>query len=113
MYGAPVGTIILSGGTNVSGPLISSNNSTSGGISALPTRVFHISIIGNATATTILNLTNGTSALSYTEIIVSGTTGRSTEYDFGFHGQLFQNGVYYTADANLVSASIACRADLT
>lgn len=111
MYGAPVGTILVSQ-TSTSGYLISSTNTTTGQTNVYPTRVFHVTLVSNTGTNSLLQLLNGQG--NSVELLVSGTSGstRTIEVDYGFHGHTFTNGCYWTTDANLVEAAIVCRADL-
>lgn len=105
MYGAPVGTIYVTG----SGYLTSHVNTTTGITTYEPTRVFHISLVSSGTAASVIQITNGSGGNVY--INETGTAGKGSEFDFGINGKAFPAGAYVIADANLISAAIDCRSD--
>ncbi len=104
MYGAPVGTINILSGSNY---LISS---TMNGVTTNPaTRIFHISLVSGTTASNIQVL-NGLGGNVY--INETGTAVKGAELDFGFHGKTFPLGAYVVTDANFISGTVDCRADI-
>ena len=110
MYGAPVGTILVSG-TGISQYLIQTTNSTTGAVTNDPVRIFHVTLTTNGVAPN-LSIANGQGG---TAILISGTSftsgNRVLEVDYGFHGHTFPAGAYISGDTNVATAAIICRAD--
>lgn len=105
MYGAPVGTINVTS----TGQLLTYNNNTDGNIGVdYKCRIFNIHLISSSTAS-VLTISNGISGSVF--IKVTGTISTGVTFDFGINGVVFSSGAYITVDANIVSATIACRAD--
>lgn len=104
MYGAPVGTIYVTG----SGYLTQHVNNTTGVTSHDPTRIFHITLT-SGTSASILQVLNGQGGQVF--IQETGSFGTGADFDYGINGKAFPNGAYVVADANIISATFDCRAD--
>ena len=107
MLGQTAGTVNITG----SGFLISTTITDAGSTTVnipVGTRIFHIHLISSGTAS-VLNIANGQGGTNY--IKFTGTVSTGADVDFGIYGQSFPNGAYVTVDANIVSASIVCKAD--
>ena len=120
MYGETVGTILVSG-SNSNGWLASSQNTTTGRTEYHKMRVFHVTLLSWGTASSVLQLFNGSSA-TYPMLVVGGSTltyqnpnlGRiEVDADYGTWGHTFPGGCYYTTDGNILQAAVICKADHT
>lgn len=113
MFGETVGTILISN-TSTTGFLIQRTNVTTGVVENDAVRIMHITLISNTGTASVLQIYNGnTSNSTIPRLIVSGTSGstRSIDVDYGMFGQTFPLGAFYQTDANLIEASIICKAD--
>lgn len=109
MLGETVGTVFVT----ANGQLITHVNNTTG-ITVIPTvEVLNIHIISSGTAASVITLSNGAdiNGVGGTVFVKeTGTSGTGKTIDYGVYGKLFPRGAFVTVDANLIGASITCKA---
>lgn len=106
MLGETVGTILVTG----SGYLITRVNNINGStVTEYPeTVITHIHLISTSTAS-VLTIQNGQGGTTW--VSETGTISKGIDFDFGIWGITFPKGAYITADGNIVSAAITCKAN--
>lgn len=98
MYGAPVGSILVT----ADGELIAAGNTI---------RVFNIHILSGGGGGAVVSLKNG-GASGTVWITETGTTSTGKTFDYGINGLLFTNGCFVDVDANTTSVLLSCRKEI-